>query len=75
MLRRSRCEQSELHLGRGAGYRWGERDINPILYTAWLDNHALTLESNTAKFNFGEKSSSLLHTFLKFCCEPRKIKV
>ncbi len=27
--------------------------FNPILHTAWLDNHALTLESNVAKFYFG----------------------
>jgi hypothetical protein len=24
-------------------------NINPILHTAWLDNHALTLKSNSAK--------------------------
>jgi hypothetical protein len=49
----------------------GER-VNPILHTAWLNNHALTLKSNTAKYYFGEKSS-ILHTFLKFCSESRKI--
>jgi hypothetical protein len=37
--------------------------INPILHTAWLESHALTLKSNTAKYYFGEKSS-FLHTFL-----------
>jgi hypothetical protein len=37
--------------------------FNPILHTAWFDNHALTLKSNTAKYYFGEKSS-FLHTFL-----------
>jgi hypothetical protein len=47
--------------------------VNPILHTAWLDNHALTLRRNTAKFYFGEKSS-FLHTFLKICCESRKIE-
>jgi hypothetical protein len=46
--------------------------INPILHIAWLNNHALTLKRNTAKYYFGEKSS-LLHTFLKICCESRKI--
>jgi hypothetical protein len=46
--------------------------INPILHTAWLDNHALTLKSNSAKYYFHEKSS-FLHTFLKYCCESRKI--
>jgi hypothetical protein len=46
--------------------------VHPILHTAWLDNHALTLKSNTAKYYFGEKSS-FLHTFLIFRCESRKI--
>jgi hypothetical protein len=48
--------------------------VNPILHTAWLDNHALTLKSNSAKYNFHEKSK-FLQAFLKFCCESRKIKV
>jgi hypothetical protein len=26
--------------------------FNPILHTAWLDNHALTLRSNSAKYYF-----------------------
>jgi hypothetical protein len=46
--------------------------INPILHTTWLDSHALTLKSNPAKYYFHEKSR-FLHTFLKFCCESRKI--
>ncbi len=46
--------------------------LNPILHTAWLNNHALTLKRNTAKYYFGEKSS-VLHTFLKTCCDSRKI--
>jgi hypothetical protein len=46
--------------------------FNPILHTAWLNNHALTLKRNTEKYYFGEKSS-FLHTFLKICCESRKI--
>jgi hypothetical protein len=46
--------------------------FNPILHTAWLHNHALTLKRNTAKYYFGQKSS-FLHTFLKMCCESRKI--
>ncbi len=41
-------------------------NFNPILHIAWLNNHALTLKSNTAKYYFGEKSS-FLHTVLKFC--------
>jgi hypothetical protein len=28
--------------------------FNPILHTAWLNNHALTLKRNTAKYYFGE---------------------
>jgi hypothetical protein len=46
--------------------------LNPILHTTWLDNHALTLKINSAKYHFHEKSRFLL-TFLKFCCESRKI--
>jgi hypothetical protein len=46
--------------------------FNPILHTAWLDNHALTLKINTVKYYFGE-NSSFLHTFLNFCLESRKI--
>ncbi len=46
--------------------------LNPILHTAWLDNHALTLKSNAAKFYYHEKSG-FLHTFLKLCCQSRKI--
>ncbi len=37
--------------------------FNPILHTALLDNHALTLKSNFAKYYFYEKSR-FLHTFL-----------
>jgi hypothetical protein len=29
--------------------------INPILHTAWLESHALTLKINTAKYYLGEK--------------------
>jgi hypothetical protein len=47
------------------------QSINPILHTAWLNNHALTLKRNTAKYYFDEKSS-FLHTFLKNCCELRE---
>jgi hypothetical protein len=46
--------------------------FNPILHTAWLANHALTLKSNSAKYYFHEKFR-FLHTFLKLCCESRKI--
>jgi hypothetical protein len=46
--------------------------LNLILHTAWLDNHALTLKSDSAKYYLHEKSR-FLHTFLKFCCESRKI--
>jgi len=48
--------------------------FNPILHTEWLDNHALTLKSNSAKYYFHEKSR-FLYTFLKFCCESRKFKL
>jgi hypothetical protein len=47
-------------------------NVSPILHTAWLDNHALTLKRNSAKYYF-HKKSKFLHTFLKFCCESRKI--
>jgi hypothetical protein len=47
--------------------------VNPILHTAWLDNHALTLKRNTAKYFFGEKFN-FLHIYLpKTCCQSRKI--
>ncbi|MFN9958604.1 MAG: hypothetical protein ACK55I_36390, partial [bacterium] len=29
--------------------------LNPILHTAWLNIHALTLKRNTAKYYFGKK--------------------
>ncbi len=48
--------------------------FNPILHTAWLESHALTLKNNTAEYYFGEKSS-FLHTFLKFSPQSRKIQV
>jgi len=28
--------------------------LNPVLYTAWLNNYALTLKRNTVKYYFGE---------------------
>jgi hypothetical protein len=28
---------------------------NPILNTAWLEKHAMTLKNNIAKYHFGEK--------------------
>jgi hypothetical protein len=46
--------------------------VKSILHTSWLDNYVLTLKRNTAKYYFGGKSS-ILHTFLKICCELRKI--
>jgi hypothetical protein len=39
--------------------------VNPILHTAWLDNHAQSSESNTEKYYF-DKKSKFLHTFVKF---------
>jgi hypothetical protein len=36
---------------------WGM--LNPILHTACLYNHALTLKGTTSKFYYGEKSSVL----------------
>jgi hypothetical protein len=35
--------------------------LNPILHTAWLNNHALTLKSNSAKYYIHVKSR-FLHT-------------
>jgi hypothetical protein len=48
--------------------------INPILHTAWLESHALTLKNNTAKYYFGQKSS-FLYTNLKFSLESRTIQI
>ncbi len=62
------------HDKEGQGMLVFRRVVNPILHTAWLDNHALTLKSNSAKYYFHEKSR-FLHTFLNFCCESRKIYV
>ncbi len=39
------------------------KQFNPILHAVWLDSHALTFKSNTAKYSFGKKSS-FLQTFL-----------
>jgi hypothetical protein len=39
--------------------------LNPILHTAWLDNHALTLKRNTEKYYFFEKSSQ----FFAYLCK------
>ncbi len=61
------CHQHNLVLHQVMTGPWQE-----VLHTAWLDNHALTLKSNSAKYYFYEKSR-FLHTFLKFCCESRKI--
>ncbi len=47
------------------------KTLNPILHTAWLDNHALTFKRNTAKYYFHQKSRFLL-TFVIFCYESRK---
>ncbi len=58
------------HLTRALGKKW--LNLNPILHTVWLDNHALSFKSNNAKYYFGEKSS-FLHTFLKLSSESRKI--
>jgi hypothetical protein len=33
------------------------QNINPILHTTWLNNHAPTMKSNTSKYYFGEISS------------------
>jgi hypothetical protein len=48
--------------------------FNPILHPAWLDNHALTLKSNSAKYYFHEKSR-FLHTFQSFVVNQRKVKL
>jgi hypothetical protein len=39
-----------------------ENTFNPILRTAWLENHATTLKNNTAKYYLVEKSN-ILHNF------------
>ncbi len=53
---------------------WRSNSIfNPILHTVWLDNHALILKRNT-EINYFVEKSRFLHTFLRFCCESRKIK-
>jgi hypothetical protein len=49
------------------------RRSNPILHTAWLDSHALTLKSSTAKYYFCEKSS-FLHTSCNFVVNQGKFK-
>jgi hypothetical protein len=46
--------------------------LNPILPSAWLDIHALTLKRNTEKYYFGEKSS-FWHTFQKFVVNQGKV--
>jgi hypothetical protein len=87
LIRKKRREKSNIPTTRGvcgkmagnqtcAGHLLLENGgkINPILHTAWLDNHALTLKRNTAVYYFGEKSN-FLHTFLKICCESGKIYV
>jgi hypothetical protein len=40
------------------------RILNPILHTAWLENHALTLKRNTPKYYFAETS--------RFSCLSKK---
>jgi hypothetical protein len=47
--------------------------FNPIIHTAWLDNCALTLKSNSAKYYYHEKYRFLHSTFLKLWCQSRKI--
>jgi hypothetical protein len=51
--------------------------VNPILHTAWLNSHALTLKSNTAKYSFAEKSNFFLPKILLWIKEnlsqPQKL--
>ncbi len=54
---RSLCGYQLAEAGKGGGCWGGMWIINPILHTVWLNNHALTLKRNTAKYYFGEKSS------------------
>ncbi len=35
--------------------------VNPILHTVWLENHALSLKCNTAKYYVGGKSEFLAY--------------
>jgi hypothetical protein len=48
--------------------------VNPILHTAWLNNHALTLKRNIPTYFFDDKSF-FLQILPKVCCESRKILV
>jgi hypothetical protein len=49
------------------------RILVPILHTAWLENHALTLKRNTEKkYYFGKKI--FLHTFLKLIVNQGKFR-
>jgi hypothetical protein len=54
-----------------AGSRATSPVFNSILHTAWLNDHALTLKRNTAKY-YSDEKSSFLHTFQKICCESKK---
>ncbi len=42
-------------LKRQNDFKMLQVSFNPILHTAWLDIHALTLKSNSAKYYFYEK--------------------
>jgi hypothetical protein len=48
--------------------------FNPILHTAWLDNHALTLKSNNAKYHIGEKSHFFAYLPIKIVENQGKYK-
>jgi hypothetical protein len=48
--------------------------INPILHTAWLNIHALTLKINTAKYYFHEKSKKARGKPVWLRIEPSHVK-
>jgi hypothetical protein len=45
-----------------------KKNINPILHSAWLESHELTLKNNTAKYCCGEKSSCFAYLPKIFSC-------
>ncbi len=65
LVERARGERREAPFSSG-------ENLNPILHTACLNNHALTLKRNIADVIL-VKNLFFTHTFLKISCESRKI--
>jgi hypothetical protein len=59
-------------MGHRGKYIFRELCFNPILHTAWLDYHALTLKEILQNIIL-VKNPVFLHAFLKISCESRKI--